>query len=564
MKKLISIICALSLLICATLGTSVIAFADDISYQYNEDTAVLTVTGSGQMTNFTESTLKSRPWHVYSEETRTVVIEDGIESIGDFAFARFSELVNVVIPDSVTYIGNTAFGGNAKLREITVPDSVTQIEPYAFGYDYQMNIPTDFVTHCSLQSTAQTYCIENAVPFDVQMQGNTAEAHITKAGEQVMWSFVAPVDGTLEFNSVGNKDTFGLIYDAATYSYTTDFNEMKSIAVAWDDDSYDSNINFKVSCKVEAGKRYYLSARFISNSKYDGSVNENGKFTVYSSFTCTEHSYVRTSTVEPTCTQNGSATEKCEYCGDERTVELDATGHTPSDAVIEDFVDSTCTSQGSYFEVVYCSKCNEELSRTSHVVEKKAHSFTNYEITTPATCTTNAVETAKCDNCDATDSREVENSALGHNYVQTVVAPTCTEKGYTHYECSRCGESYNDNYVDMIAHTPGEEEHTNVVEPTCTQSGSYIGVVKCTVCGEVLEQNEHIIEPLGHNLVVKSFDGKDVHAECDRCDYVKVFTFADRFNTAVTDDEEWSVIDMNHDGFINAKDYVYLLKMQII
>lgn len=437
MKKIISVLLAFSLMVCATISISSIAFANEISFSYNEETAVLTLWGSGKMTDFTEQNIKARPWHVYCEETRTVIVEDGIESIGDFAFARFSELRNVQIPDSVTYIGNTAFGGNAKLREITIPNSVTQIEPYAFGYDYEMCIPQDFVTHCSHKSVAQDYCIKNAVPFDVPMQNNTAEAHITTAGEQVMWSFVAPTDGTLSFNSLGHKDTFGLLYDSAEYSYTTSLSEMKRIAVAYDDDSGDGGVNFKFTCKVEAGKRYYLSAKFRSNSKYDGSTSaENGRFDVRLSFVCDTHTFD-----------------------------------------------------------------------------------------------------------------------------ETVIAPTCTDMGYTHYECRYCQYSYDSDYTDIIPHTRGEEIITRRTEPTCTQDGLDIGIVRCTECGIVVEENEYPVSALGHKYVAMSFDGVTVHSECDRCLRTNDIAFTDGYNLSVYDSDECFGFDMNNDGIINAKDYVYLLKL---
>ena len=45
---------------------------------------------------------------------------------------------------------------------------------------------------------------------------------------------------------------------------------------------------------------------------------------------------------------------------------------------------------------------------------KNGHSFTTYKSDNNATCCKNATETAKCDNCIATDTREIKNSALGH------------------------------------------------------------------------------------------------------------------------------------------------------
>ena len=75
--------------------------------------------------------------------------------------------------------------------------------------------------------------------------------------------------------------------------------------------------------------------------------------------------------------------------------------YTPADSVKENFVDSTCSEAGSYDEVVYCSTCNEEISREKKTVEKKAHdhsqkvSTTEY-LKTEVTCTDSALYYYSC------------------------------------------------------------------------------------------------------------------------------------------------------------------------
>lgn len=56
-----------------------------------------------------------------------------------------------------------------------------------------------------------------------------------------------------------------------------------------------------------------------------------------------------------------------------------------------------------------------------------------------------------------------------HNDQTTVIAPTCTEKGYTTHFCTICAESYTDTYVDALGHDFGAWEQTNT--PTCTVEG---------------------------------------------------------------------------------------------
>lgn len=84
--------------------------------------------------------------------------------------------------------------------------------------------------------------------------------------------------------------------------------------------------------------------------------------------------------------------------------------------------------------------------------------------------------------------------AVCHDYETTVVAPTCTEKGYTHFVCKICSDNYIDNYIDSIGHT---EEIIPGKAATCTETGLTDGK-KCFVCGEILTAQIEIPAP-GHN-----------------------------------------------------------------
>lgn len=79
-----------------------------------------------------------------------------------------------------------------------------------------------------------------------------------------------------------------------------------------------------------------------------------------------------------------------------------------------------------------------------------------------------------------------------HDYKSTVVAPTCTEKGYTRYTCS-CGESYDGDETAALGHN---EVIIEGIEATCTQQGKTEGK-RCTVCNTVT-QGQEIIEKKPH------------------------------------------------------------------
>jgi len=86
----------------------------------------------------------------------------------------------------------------------------------------------------------------------------------------------------------------------------------------------------------------------------------------------------------------------------------------------------------------------------------------------------------------------VADIACEHNYEGVVTEPSCTEKGYTTYTCTICGDTYVDDYVDAHGH--------NVVlmdseEPTCELNG--FEYYACEYCGG--QEYTIILEATGHN-----------------------------------------------------------------
>ena len=91
---------------------------------------VLTVKGNGEMDDFSSS---SAPWYSNRELIKSVVIEDGITTIGSHTFSSCSSLTSITIPNSVTMIGESAFSGCSKLTSIFIPKNVKIIDRDAFS-----------------------------------------------------------------------------------------------------------------------------------------------------------------------------------------------------------------------------------------------------------------------------------------------------------------------------------------------------------------------------------------------------------------------------------------------
>ena len=251
----------------------------------------------------------------------------------------------------------------------------------------------------------------------------------------------------------------------------------------------------------------------------------NGGFITYTCSECGD-SYVvdtadalghRYNSVEtlPNCVNGGFITYTCSECGDSYVVDTaDALGHTDGDSVIENVAEATCTENGGYDTVVYCSACGIELSRARTVVLANGHSY-NAVVTEPD-CNNGGYTTYTCSVCS--DNYVGERvSANGHTAVAVIgKAPTCTDSGLTEGSwCSECQEilvaqaeipalGHTDDDKDYLCDACGDDlctEHSEVLivgkAPTCTGTGLTDGV-KCALCGDIITAQQ-IIPALGHS-----------------------------------------------------------------
>ena len=96
-----------------------------------------------------------------------------------------------------------------------------------------------------------------------------------------------------------------------------------------------------------------------------------------------------------------------------------------------------------------------------------------------------------------------------HSYTVKVIAPTCTEKGYTIHTCSGCGNSYKDTYTDATGHS----YTTKVIAPTCTEKGYTLHT--CTNCED--SYKDTYTDKLEHEYGEWTITGDKAVHKCKHC-----------------------------------------------
>ncbi len=114
------------------------AEGDNLTWTLDSD-GILTISGTGAMADYafdnsnSTSTITT-PWYIYKSNIKSIVIGDGVTSIGNHAFYDCRDAIGITIPDSVASIGDMAFASCGRLTSIAVPNGIASIGEGAFYY----------------------------------------------------------------------------------------------------------------------------------------------------------------------------------------------------------------------------------------------------------------------------------------------------------------------------------------------------------------------------------------------------------------------------------------------
>ena len=422
-----------------------------------------------------------------SRKDKSYIIPDSVTSIEDYAFYGCSSLASVTIPDSVTYIGSKAFYGCTSLTSVTIPEGVTSIGECAFGYDGGGNKISDFKINCYTGTAGEAYAMDNDFLFDAHTHvfGDwevTKAATCTEDGSQTRTCSDCGAVKTEAIPATGHSFGEWNITEAPTCTADgsqtrtcSDCGAVKTEAIPATGHTTATDPAVAPTCTetglTEGSHCSVCNEVITAQETVPATGHSFGEWTIIQAATCTGdgsktrtcsickksetetiaktgHTEVIDKAVEATCTKTGlTEGSHCSVCGTVIKAQevVPAHGHTE---VIDKAVEATCTKTG-LTEGSHCSVCGTVI-KAQEVVPAHGHTEV-IDKAVEATCTkTGLTEGSHCSVCGTVIKAQEKIAATGHKYVETVVEPSYSNRGYTLYECSVCGYSYKDNYEEQL------------------------------------------------------------------------------------------------------------------
>ncbi len=393
-------------------------------------------------------------------------IPEGVTSIADYAFNGCSSFTSITIPGSVTSMGHGAFYGCSGLTAVCIPESVTSFGKYVFknctdlaGVCYEgCNVPEfgeamfdgdDGLNYVCVPATymGDSWGGKPTMKSGHQVTTEPATATCTEPGlsEGSYCSYCGKVFATPhEVAALGHSYSTTVVTPTCTeVGYTTHtcsacsymYNSDTVAAKGHKADSVEFENIIPATCTAAGSKD---SVVFCSVCQLEMSREERA-------IPALGHTEVVNEAVVSTCTKAGKTEGKyCSVCNAviKLPIAIPATGHTADSVAFENVVAATCTVAGTKDSVVYCSVCQDELSRETKEIPAKGHTVVIDEAVEPTCTKTGLGEGKHCSVCNEYDWTQELIPPLGHDFGKYVYNNDATLEadGTETAICSRCGE----------------------------------------------------------------------------------------------------------------------------
>ncbi|MEI3419505.1 MAG: leucine-rich repeat protein [Blautia sp.] len=478
------------------------------------------------------------------KKLKEVVCSPKLNYIGSYAFNGCTNLEKAPLSDTVRKIEMYAFAGCTNLKSITVPQNVTILDAGVFcrctGIT-EINIPsgvTAIGAHALLNCT-NLKCIE--LPSSVTSISKnafwkegwpTGLEIIRFKGTKAQWDAfqlsseeINNAEVFCEYDSAHEHVYEAIIIDEAQcmasgrqkltckkcgYSYE---EEIPATGHSWNA----GEITKEATCE-EKGEKAYTCANCgntkaeeipatghaeVKDEAVEATCEKDGLTEGSHCSVCgkvleeqkavlaTGHSWnAGEITKKATCEEVGVKTYTCANCGNTKTEDIPATGHTEvKDAAVE----ATCEKSG-LTEGSHC--CCEKVLEAQKIIPATGHTEVKDEAV-EATCEKDGLtEGSHCSVCKKVLKAQETIPATGHkwNTGEITKEATCEEKGVKTYTCANC-EKIRTEEIPATGHTEVKDE---AVAATCEKDGLTEGS-HCSVCKKVLKAQE-TIPSTGHKF----------------------------------------------------------------
>ncbi|MBR7132844.1 MAG: hypothetical protein IKD04_04875 [Clostridia bacterium] len=416
----------------------------------------------------------------------------------------------------------------------------------------------------------------------------------------------------LSVSNDGNKTKDGrvlfLTFDvisstAGTYPFEiirtdiSDYNEMSVIA-----QTTDGNVTITTHTHSFGNWRTTTTADCVNNGSRVRTCTDCG-YIETETISALGHEYSASFTIDTkaTCTATGSKSRHCLYCTAKTDItEIPSTAHNYNSIITP----PTCTEKG--YTTHTCPDCGKKL--IDSYVDALGHSYSEWQTVTEPTCTVKGTQSRTCSACGDVQTKAI--SATGHNLktrytcvtecplcadnefemphdgcvyyhltyfknhctdcdyseiyetiypTATVVAPTCTEQGYTIEACQYCDYAKTYDYTEATNHSYSEWKI--IIQATCTENG--IKRQLCSACGDIKTE---VISATGHNYTsvvtapTCTAQGYTTHT-CSGCGYSYIDGYVDATSHSFETRYE-CVTEYNGDNALDCSKYSHSTYLQ--